>query len=117
MKLQKQFKDLILNGTKKYEFRNNWDKAGFYNVGQEKFYLRLLRDVWFYHFSDLIKFIQANYDYDYDSLKWIEKNPSYFECNFQTFYGSFETKYHIFIYEWINLKDIDEHLKEILWID
>ena len=79
MKIQKQFIPLILDGTKKYEFRNSINKEGLYFINGDYYYLKYIDMLVAKDFDKLLETIKLNFIVDYNSIKWIKNNKEYFD--------------------------------------
>lgn len=117
MKIKKEFIPLILDGTKKYEFRNSDDKAGFYKINDQLYYLVLKDTIYsktipnerYKYFAEYVRNNfrkQVNSKNDKLTFKWMKENDDYFrdknECNIHRCY----------IYEWINIDNPDIFIRK-----
>lgn len=113
MKIQEQFIPLILDGTKKYEFRNSDDKEGFYKINNKLFFLKYHNSIWSKsipneRYKTFAQYLRNNFrsevnaKNDKETFKWLK------EFGNEYFRDKEEQNIHrCFIYEWINLEKLE----------
>ena len=113
MKIQEQFIPLILDGTKKYEFRNSDDREGFYKINNKLFFLKYHNTIWsktipnerYKTFAQYLRNhfrSEVNAKNDKETFKWLK------EFGNEYFRDKKEQNIHCcFIYEWINLEKLE----------
>lgn len=95
MKIQKQFIPLILDGIKKYEFRNTNNKEYLYFINGDYYYLKYIDVIVCKVFDELLKTIELNFIIDSISRKWIKNNKEYF------YRKSELNSYVCYVYKWV----------------
>lgn len=87
MKIKEEFIPLILDGSKKYEFRNSIDKGGIYKIKDKYFQLKYERLNLGIHLEKRVKNNINNIDKYYcfgkeitkQEYDWLDKNENYFK--------------------------------------
>lgn len=102
MKIKKEFVDLIYNKKKQFEFRNNIDKSGVYQIKDKYFILNLICTSYDFKIKKIHKvFTEESYYYfcGYEiteqEYNWIKNNVDYF---------TFNNESYVAIYEWKELQ-------------
>ena len=109
MKIKKEFVDLIYNKKKQFEFRNDIDKSGVYQIKDKYFILNLIHTSYDFKIKKIHKvfteepyYYFCGYEITEQEYNWIKNNVDYFiDSDGKTF---------IVVYEWveIELKELEE---------
>lgn len=110
MKIKKEFIDLIYNGEKKYEFRNNGYRAGVYKIKDKYFELKQYCNYYEYKIKKEVCLDEDNENkYSFCDCKISEQEYNWIKNNVDYFIDS-DGETYIVVYKWveIELKEFEE---------